>query len=166
MDKLVEELKNAVVENDVKKVEKIAELGIISQLTDSNLEFILNEADNLEILKLLMRYSTKRQLSIFLTRELFYNNKNNQYIGLLLKHGADPNYMFLGSTPLLTAIDSNNNIAIITLLQYGASPTLVVDGMSALQYARSRNNRDIVDLLNRVNSLVKINNTGRIEVVD
>ncbi|NLB30351.1 MAG: ankyrin repeat domain-containing protein [Alcaligenaceae bacterium] len=76
---------------------------------------------------------------------------NAKIVKLLLEHGAWPNSPAPdGSNPLMMAVSAGSIEAIEALVAAGADPNAVnFDGVSALDLAKERNNRNVLDLLNK-----------------
>lgn len=76
---------------------------------------------------------------------------NAKIVKFLLEHGAWPNSPAPdGSNPLMMAVSAGSTEAIEALIIAGADPNAVnFEGASALDLAKERNNRKILELLNK-----------------
>lgn len=71
-------------------------------------------------------------------------------VTLFLEHGADPNERggFYHATPLISAIESQNNEMVGLLLDRGADPNLsMADGTSILEYAKKVGTKESIKLI-------------------
>lgn len=78
-----------------------------------------------------------------------YFNKTCDIIELLLEHGANPNLMLIGISPLQFAASINFAQACELLIAYGADVTDIYakDGLTAYERAVQKNNRDSMEVI-------------------
>lgn len=85
----------------------------------------------------------------YLTRNPSLINKRRQIACTLLEHGANPNEVAGGTSPLINSIATNDTELADLLIRHGADVNLTVASGSPIHMARRVGNPDLVELLLR-----------------